>query len=65
VTYCRIRNTLELVHVAVSETLVPTLYPNAKPVSPAFEVPLTPANDLNGFETLAGIASAYSEPVRS
>jgi hypothetical protein len=65
VTYCRIRNTLELVHVAVSETLVPTLYPNAKPVSPAFEVPLTPANDLNGFEALAGITSAYSEPVRS
>jgi hypothetical protein len=56
---------LELVHVAVSETLVPTLYTNAKPVSPAFEIPLTPANDLDGFEALAGIASAYSEPVRS
>ncbi|MFL6353488.1 MAG: hypothetical protein ACJ74Z_16785 [Bryobacteraceae bacterium] len=64
VTYCRIRNTLELVHVAVSETLVPTLYANAKPVSPAFDVPLNSAHDFDRFEALTRAASAYSETVR-
>ncbi|MGI9075643.1 MAG: hypothetical protein ACR2JB_30920 [Bryobacteraceae bacterium] len=65
VTYCRIRNTLELVQVAVSETLIPTLYGNARPVSPAFDIPLTSANDFDGFEAPARAAFAYSEPVRS
>jgi hypothetical protein len=64
VTYCRIRNTLELTHAAVSETLVPTLYANAEPVSPPFEMPLISANDLDGFEALARAASVYSETVR-
>jgi hypothetical protein len=64
VTYCRIRNTLELVHLAVSETLVPTLYANAKPVSPAFEMPLTSTNDFGGFEAATETAPAYSGSVR-
>jgi hypothetical protein len=64
VTYCRIRNTLELVHVAVSEALVPTLYANAEPVSPPFEMPLSSTGDFDGFEALPRAASAYSETVR-
>ena len=38
VTYCRIRNTLELVHIAVSENLVPTLASNAHVVSEPFQL---------------------------
>jgi hypothetical protein len=64
VTYCRIRNTLELAHAAVSETLVPTLYPNAKTVSAAFDVPLTSAKNFGDFEPAERAVSAYSETVR-
>jgi hypothetical protein len=64
VTYCRIRNTLELAHAAVSETLVPTLYPNAKTVSAPFDVPLTSANNFGDFEPAERAVSAYSETVR-
>jgi hypothetical protein len=64
VTYCRIRNTLELAHAAVSETLVPTLYPNAKTVSAPFDVPLTSANNFGDFEPAERAVSDYSETVR-
>jgi hypothetical protein len=64
VTYCRIRNTLELVHAAVSENLVPTLYANAKSVSPPFDAPLTSSNDFGDFEAAVLAVSAYSETVR-
>jgi hypothetical protein len=64
ITYCRIRNTLELAHAAVSETLVPTLYPNAKTVSAPFDVPLTSANNFGDFEPAERAVSAYSETVR-
>jgi hypothetical protein len=64
VTYCRIRNTLELVHAAVSKNLVPTLYANAKPVSPPFDAPLTASDDFGDFEAAARAVSAYSETVR-
>lgn len=37
VTYCRIRNTLELIHVAVSENLASSLASNAKVVSEPFD----------------------------
>lgn len=50
VTYCRIRNTMELVHVAVSEKLVPTLYPNVKAVSEPFDAPFDAAGDLGEFQ---------------
>lgn len=50
VTYCRIRNTLELVHLAVSENLIPTLASNVKVVSEPFEVPLSPTGDLLDFK---------------
>jgi hypothetical protein len=38
VTYCRIRNTLELIHLAVSENLAPSLASNVKIVSAPFEL---------------------------
>ena len=49
VTYCRIRNTMELVHVAVSENLVPAVYPYVKVVSEPFEAPLDANGDLRDF----------------
>ncbi len=49
VTYCRIRNTLELVHVAVSENLIPKLSSNVKVVSAPFEVRFTGSGDLEEF----------------
>ncbi|MGI8958932.1 MAG: hypothetical protein ACR2IV_04050 [Bryobacteraceae bacterium] len=64
VTYCRIRNTLELVHAAVSENLVPTLYANVKPVSPPFEMSLNSANDFGEYDPATETAAAYSETVR-
>ncbi len=50
VTYCRIRNTMELVHVAVSENLVPALYPNVKVTSAPFELRFTSGNDFAEFD---------------
>ena len=49
VTYCRIRNTLELVHVAVSENLVPLLAANVKVTSAPFEVQLDANGDFGDF----------------
>src|SRR3954451_19332462 len=49
VTYCRIRNTLELVHVAVSENLIPSLASNVKLVSKPFEGPFDSAGDFQDF----------------
>jgi hypothetical protein len=50
VTYCRIRNTLELVHFAISENLIPSLAPTVKVVSKPFEVPFDAAGDFGEFE---------------
>jgi len=50
VTYCRIRNTLELIHVAISENLIPSLPSNAKLVSKPFEAPFDPAGDFGDFQ---------------
>jgi len=56
VTYCRIRNTLELVYLAVSENLVPMLNSNVKVVSDAFQVSFDSAGNFSRFElrTLPG-----------
>lgn len=51
VTYCRITNTLELVHLAVSENLIPSLHPNARVVSEPFDVQFDAAGDLRDFES--------------
>ncbi len=50
VTYCRIRNTLELIRVAISENLVPALYPNVKVTSAPFKPRFDPSHDLLDFE---------------
>lgn len=74
VTYCRIRNTLELIHVAVSENLIPALSENVRICSGPFEAPLLPNGDFSDDFRLCnddtdGIsdfeeASALSESVR-
>ena len=53
VTYCRIRNTLELVDVAVSENLIPTLAPNVQVVSEAFAANFDTSGDLAEFPKYA------------
>ncbi len=53
VTYCRIRNTMELIHVDVSENLVSSLASNVKAVSAPFAVEFDSAGNL---PELAGVA---------
>ncbi len=50
-TYCRIRNTMELAELAVSETLIPSLAANVKVVSEPFEVVFDSAGDIKDFES--------------
>lgn len=50
VTYCRIRNTLELMHVAVSENLIPLLYRHVKVTSEPFDVRWDSSNDFAEFQ---------------
>jgi hypothetical protein len=56
VTYCRIRNTLELVHATVSENLIPRLYPNVRVTSEPFEVPFNSRSDFGMFPAAAEAA---------
>lgn len=53
VTYCRIHNTLELVHLAISENLVPTLNTNVKIVSAPFDVQFDSSNNFRNFDVPA------------
>jgi hypothetical protein len=53
VTYCRIRNTLELVDMSVSENLVPALNSSTKPQSEPFEVRFDRRGDFELFEQSA------------
>lgn len=53
VTYCRIRNTMELTAMAVSENLVPELAPLASVVSEPFEIRFDDQGDLMPFEKIA------------
>jgi hypothetical protein len=62
VTYCRIRNTLELVHATVSENLVPTLYSNVRVISEPFEMPFDFRSNLGDVQALAE-ATGISERV--
>ncbi len=50
VTYCRIRNTMELVHVAVSENLVSSVYPHVKVTSKPFKVRWDKSGDFVDFQ---------------
>ena len=62
VTYCRIVNTLELIHLAVSENLVPKLYPNAKVVSAPFTPQLNAAGNLDfALKTEPGDEGDYED----
>jgi hypothetical protein len=53
VTYCRIKNSLELVHLYVSENLVPALSPEAHVISQAFEIPFDRQGDFANWERAA------------
>lgn len=53
VTYCRIKNTMELVHLAVSENLVKQLAPVARVISEPFEAEFDSGGNLREFESAA------------
>jgi hypothetical protein len=70
VTYCRIRNTLELIHMAVSENLVPQLASSVNVVSEPFELTFDSSGNFD-FSLHADVeagdfeeASASAESVR-
>jgi hypothetical protein len=46
VTYCRIRNTMELIHCDVSANLLPSVYSNVKAISAPFELPFDASGNL-------------------
>jgi len=53
VNYCRIRNTMELVHMAVSENLISKLAPHARITSEPFEIGFDGAGNLLDFHVPA------------
>lgn len=57
VTYCRIRNTLALERVWVSENLLPHLRPEARVLCEPFPLAFDPAGDLLGFEHVPAAAT--------
>jgi hypothetical protein len=64
VTYCRIRNTLELQQAWVSESLIPHLSPIAEVVSDVIEAPFDSAGNLGDFsnqlpESQRQLAASY------
>ncbi len=46
VTFCRIRNTLELVDLTISENLIPSLFPHVRTMGEPFTVRFDHSNDL-------------------
>ncbi|MBV8551580.1 MAG: hypothetical protein JOY54_09785 [Acidobacteriaceae bacterium] len=58
VTFCRIHNTLELIDLAVSENLVPSLNSNVEVISAPFEIPWQASGDLGDFKAAAESAAA-------
>ncbi|HEX4773574.1 MAG TPA: hypothetical protein VH351_22270 [Bryobacteraceae bacterium] len=63
VTFCRIRNTMELIQLAVSENLIPALSSAATVVSEPFELQYNSAGDFVDFEELAHATGAVRESV--
>jgi hypothetical protein len=63
VTFCRIRNTMELIRLAVSENLVPELASVANVVSEPFEIEFNASGDLIDFEGIAQRCGALRETV--
>jgi hypothetical protein len=64
VTYCRIRNTLELIHAYVSENLIPAMFSNARVVSGIFDPPFDAAGDFGDFEAVAQEHPLHAETVK-
>jgi hypothetical protein len=65
VTYCRIKNSLELVHLYVSENLVPALSPDAHVISQPFEIPFDRQGDFSNWERAAVAAGGTPVAVGS
>jgi hypothetical protein len=63
VTYCRVRNTLELLQGFVSESLAPTLFPAAHVVSEPFVPPLDSNGDFADWEEAAVAAGGKNVEV--
>jgi hypothetical protein len=63
VTYCRIKNSLELVHLYVSENLVPALSAEAHVISEPFEIPFDRQGDFANWERAAVAAGGTPVPV--
>jgi hypothetical protein len=63
VTYCRVRNTLELLQGFVSESLAPTLFPAAHIVSEPFAPPLDSNGDFADWEEAAVAAGGKNVEV--
>ncbi|MBV8807105.1 MAG: hypothetical protein JO033_00400 [Acidobacteriaceae bacterium] len=61
VTYCRIRNTMELTELAVSETLIPSLAGNVRVVSEPFEVMFDSAGNMQDLERAAAASEIGQE----
>ena len=53
ITFCRIKNTLELIHIYVSENLIPRLVPEANVVSAPFTVPFDKNGNFADWEEAA------------
>lgn len=67
VTYCRIRNTLELADFSVSENLVPQLADNVEVLSEPFDVPFDARGDLEDFAAVyeSAVAGTARESIGS
>ena len=62
VTYCRIRNTMELIELEVSENLLPTVASNVKATSAPFELTFDTASNL---PESSAVHDHAAEPVHS
>lgn len=58
VTYCRIKNTMELIHLAISENLIDHLSPTARVVSEPFEITFDANGDLPELQNAPAHAPA-------
>ncbi|HEX4228130.1 MAG TPA: hypothetical protein VHZ07_05630 [Bryobacteraceae bacterium] len=64
VTYCRIVNTLELIHAYVSENLIPAMFPTARVISEIFAAPFDAAGDFADFDAVAQASLAQVGAVK-
>jgi hypothetical protein len=64
VTYCRIVNTMELIHLEVSENLLPTVNSNVKAISAPFELKFDASGNLPESEGLAHSEEQHLQTAR-